>query len=73
MKPANRKRVEKLEKTCNFEKGKPSSALVIYSAEMADIISELEVNADFVVALPDNGRGDLGEEIPKGGYRVFFD
>lgn len=42
---------------------------------MADKISELEVDADFVVALPllDNGRGDFNEEIPKGGYRVFFD
>ncbi len=65
MKLANRKRVEELEKACNFEKGKPSYALVIYSAEMADKISALEVDADFVVALPDNGRGDLGEEIPK--------
>jgi hypothetical protein len=73
MKLANRKRVEELEKACNFEKGKPSYALVIYSAEMADKISALEVDADFVVALPDNGRGDLGEEIPKGGYKLFFD
>ncbi len=73
MKLANRKRVEELEKACNFEKGKPSYALVIYSAEMADKISALEVDADFVVALPDNGRGDLGEEIPKGGCKVFFD
>ena len=72
MKLANRKRVEELEKACNFEKGKPSYALVIYSAEMADKISALEVDADFVVALPDNGRGDLCEEIPKGGYKVFF-
>lgn len=73
MKLANRKRVEELEKACNFEKGKPSYALVIYSAEMADKIYALEIDADFVVALPDNGRGDLGEEIPKGGYKVFFD
>lgn len=36
-------------------------------------ISTLEVDADFVVALPDNGRGDLSKEIPKGGYKVFFD
>ena len=39
MKPVNRKRVEELEKVCNFEKGKPSYALVIYSTEMADQIS----------------------------------
>ena len=45
---------------------------MIYSAEMADKISELEVDADFVVALPDNERGDLSEEIPKGGCKVFF-
>jgi hypothetical protein len=30
------------------------------------------VDADFVVALPDNGRGDISEEIPKGGYKIFF-
>lgn len=73
MKPANKQRVELLEKACNFERGKPSYALAIYSVEMADKISELKVDADFVVALPDNGRGDLSEEIPKEGYRVFFD
>lgn len=73
MKPVNKQRVEQLEKVCNFEKGKPSYALVIYSTEMADKISGLEVDADFVVALPDNGRGDFSEEIPKGRYRVFFD
>ena len=32
----------------------------------------LDVDADLVVALPDNRRGDLSEEIPKGEYRVFF-
>ncbi len=73
MKPVNRKRIELLEEMYNLEKGKPSYALVIYSAEMADKISEIEVDADFVVALPYNGRGDLSEEIPKGGYKVFFD
>jgi hypothetical protein len=52
---------------------KPSYALVIYSPEISDQISALEVDADFVVVLPDNGRGDLREEIPKGGYKVFFD
>ena len=40
---------------------------------MSDQISTLEVDADFVVALPDNRRGDLKEEIPEGGYKVFFD
>lgn len=73
MKSVNKQRVEQLEKACNFEQGKPSYALVIYSAEMADKISDLEVDADFIVALPDNGRGDFNEAIPKGGYRVFFD
>lgn len=73
MKPANKQRVEQLEMACNFDKSKPSYALVIYSEEMADTISELEVDADFVVALPDNGRGDFTEEIPKGRYRIFFD
>jgi hypothetical protein len=72
MKPANRKRVEELEKACKPGRGKPSYALVIYSPEISDQISGLDVDADFVVALPDNGRGDLGEEIPKGEYRVFF-
>lgn len=73
MKLANRKRVEVLEKACNPERGKPSYALVIYSPEISDQISGLDVDADFVVALPDNGRGDLSEEIPEGGHKVFFD
>ena len=74
MKTMNRKRVEQLEKSCNVGKKKSSYALVIYSPEMShDQVAALEVDADFVVALPDNGRGDIGEEIPKGGYKVFFD
>jgi len=73
MKPANRKRVEELERACKPGQMRSSYALVIYSPEISDQIDALEVDADFVVALPDNGRGDLSEEIPKGGYRVFFD
>jgi hypothetical protein len=44
----------------------------VYSPEISDQIDELEIDADFVVTLPDNGRGDLSEEIPKGGYRIFL-
>lgn len=73
MKLANRKRVEELEKVCKPGKKRPSYALVIYSPEISDQIDELEVDADFVVCLPDNGKDDLSEEISKGGYRVFFD
>ena len=73
MKLANRKRIEELEKVCKPGKKRSSYALVIYDADIHDQIESLEVDADFVVALPDNGRGDLTEEIPKGGYRVFFD
>ncbi len=57
----------------NAYKKRPSYALVIYDGDIHDQIETLEVDADFVVALPDNGRGDLGEEIPKGGYKIFFD
>jgi hypothetical protein len=42
-------------------------------ADIHDQIAALEVDADFVVALADNGRDDLGEEIPKGGFKIFFD
>jgi hypothetical protein len=73
MKPANRKRVEELEKACNSVQRRPSYALVIYDGDIHDQIEELEIDADFVVCLPDNGRDDFSEEIPKGGYRVFFD
>ncbi len=73
MKLANRKRIEELEKVCKLGKKRSSYALVIYDADIPDQIGTLEVDADFVVALPDNGRGDLGEEIPKGGYKIFFD
>lgn len=73
MKLANRKRIEELEKVCKPDKKRPSYALVIYDGDIHDQIETLEVDADFVVWLPDNGRGDLGEEIPKGGFKVFFD
>lgn len=72
MKPMNRKRIEKIEKTCSLEESKSSYALIVYSPEIHDQIDSLEIDADFVVALPDNGRGDFSEEIPKGGYRVVF-
>lgn len=73
MKLANRMRIEELEKVCKPGKERPSYALVIYDPEISDQIDELEIDADFVVALPDNGRDDLSEEIPKGEYKVFFD
>ncbi len=73
MKLANRKRIEELEKVCRPDKKRPSYALVIYDGDIHDQIETLEVDADFVVALPDNGRDDIGEKIPKGGYKVFFD
>jgi hypothetical protein len=73
MKLANRKRIEELETVCKSGEKRSSYALVIYDGDIHDQIERLEVDADFVVCLPDNRRGDLGEEIPKGGYRVFFD
>ncbi len=39
MKPANRKRVEELEKTRNSVQKRPSYALVIYSPEISDFVS----------------------------------
>lgn len=39
----------------------------------SSLLNEGSVDDDFVVALPDNGRADLGEEIPKRGYKIFFD
>ena len=74
MKPANRKRVEELEKVC--KPGKRQALLCSGHIQRRNVtikLLTLEVDADFVVALPDNGRDDLGEEIPKGGYKVFFD
>jgi hypothetical protein len=73
MKLENRKRIEELEKVCKPGKKRPSYALVIYDGDIHDQIETLEVDADFVVCLPDNGRDDLSEEVPKGGYRIFFD
>ncbi len=72
MKPVNRKRIEKIGKACSIEESKSSYALVVYSPEIHDQIDSLEIDADFVIALPDNGRGDLAEEVPQGGYKVFY-
>lgn len=66
MKPVNRKRIEKIGKACSFEESKSSYALVVYSPEIHDQIDSPEIDADFVVALPVNGRSDLAEEVPNG-------
>jgi hypothetical protein len=45
--------------------------LIIYGIEISDQISERDIDIDFVVALHDNGKGDLSEEIPKEGVGCF--
>jgi hypothetical protein len=72
MKSINKKRVENLENAIRLKDGKPTYALVIYDALGNCDISELNIDAETVVFLPDNGRGLPGGEIPKGGYKVFF-
>jgi hypothetical protein len=57
MKLANRKRIEELEKVCKPGKKKSSYGLVIYDGDIHDQIETLEVDADFVVCLPDNRIG----------------
>jgi hypothetical protein len=72
MKSINKKRVENLERAYKLKDGKPTYALVIYDASENFDISELNIDAETVVFLPDNGRGLPGGEIPKGSYKVFL-
>jgi len=56
----------------HLEKGKPSYDLVIYSAEMADKISKIEVDADFVVALLIMEEAISMKKYLRLGIRCFF-
>ena len=69
MKSSNRIRIEKLEKTMRINL-KNKFALVI--CDDPNNFDTSTIEADHILILPDNGRRNLGQEIPKGSYSVSF-
>jgi hypothetical protein len=69
MKNSNKIRIEKLEKVMNINL-KNKFALVI--CDNPDDFDTSTIDADHILILPDNGRRNLGQEIPKGSYSVSF-
>lgn len=54
--------------------GKKSKyAMAIYDPSLVDFdVSTLDIKTDVVFVLPDNGRRVLGDEIPKGSYKITY-
>jgi hypothetical protein len=69
MKSSNRIRIERLEKVMNINL-KNKFALVI--CDNPDDFDTSMIDADHILILPDNGRRNQGQEIPKGSYSVSF-
>jgi hypothetical protein len=73
MKSLNKKRIERLEKFIHPNGKKPKYAMVVYDPCLVDFdVSALDIKTDVVFVLPDNGRRVLGDEIPKGSYRITY-
>ena len=69
MKNSNRIRLDKLEKVININL-KNKFALVI--CDNPDDFDTSTIEADHILILPDNGRRNTSQEIPKGSYSVSF-
>ncbi len=69
MKNSNRIRMERLEKVMNINL-KNKFALII--CDNPDDFDTSMIDADHILILPDNGRRNQGQEIPKGSYSVSF-
>jgi len=69
MKSSNKVRIERLEKVMSVNL-KNKFALVICDNPCDFDTSKIE--ADHILILPDNGRRNPGQEIPKGSYSVSF-
>jgi hypothetical protein len=73
MKPINKKRVENLEKVFHLKDGKPNFAMVIYDPVMEQCdLDKINIDAETVLFLPDNGRDPDYLQIPKGSYKIFY-
>ena len=73
MKASNKKRIERLEKLVNTKEGKSTFAMVIHDSEIVNFdLEALDIKCDVVFVLPDNGRRMIGDEIPKGSYKITY-
>jgi hypothetical protein len=64
-------RLKKLE---NCLKSSPHyrSAIVIYDPKIVDSLDDVQVDADVVLMLPDNGRRNRGKAAPQSSYVVYY-
>jgi hypothetical protein len=69
MKSSNRIRIKRLEKIMSINL-KNKFALII--CDNPDDFDTSTIDADHILILPDNGRRNPGQEIPKGSYSISF-
>lgn len=73
MKSLNKKRIERLEKFILSNGKKSKYAMVVHDPSIVDFdVTSLEIKTDVIFVLPDNGRRLLGDEIPKGSYKITY-
>jgi hypothetical protein len=69
MKNSNRIRIERLEKVMSINLKNKFALIICDNPEDFDTSA---IEADHILILPDNGRRNAGQEIPKGSYSVSF-
>ena len=74
MKPTNKKRIEYLEKTSTPKRIRPKYAMVIHDPSIHNLDPDLlEIDADVVLILPDNGRRCKNKEyLLEGAYKITY-
>lgn len=72
MNTSRKKRLEKVEGKVLGKQRRYKSAKVLCDPEIMNSFDSSMIDADFVVILPDNGRRNLGEVVPKSGYLVTY-
>ncbi len=74
MTPANKKRIEQLEKALTSKKKRPRCARVCYDPSIPNFDPDIsEIEADIMFVLPNNGRRcSDGKSVPHGSYKVTY-
>jgi len=72
MKHSLKKRIKKLQASSNSNSQRPRYAKVVYDATSSFDLSKLEVDADVVLCLPDNGRRDDNIDLSKQPYHITY-
>lgn len=70
MKHSIKNRLGQLEKVMNIDQGR-LSAVVICDPDLFTNFDTSLIQAEYIIILPDNGRGEYsGQNIPKGSYSI---